>query len=98
MCGFILPLLKQSNIGESFFGRSSQESLDGGARKRRPSFGLSSKTLTNATRIINQHLFGLPLISNKTGTYYRKKVSVLVIYKLNNVRIVHLYIILCLFQ
>jgi hypothetical protein len=67
MCGFILPLFKQSNIGESLFGRSSQESLDG-ARKRRPSFGLSSKTLTNATRIINQHLFGLPLISNKTGT------------------------------
>jgi len=84
MCGFILLLLKQSNIGESLFGRSSQESLDSGTRKRRPSFGLSSKTLTNATRIINQHLFGLPLISNKTGTiYYGKKVSVLVIYILN---------------
>ncbi|VVC25946.1 Potassium channel, voltage dependent, Kv,Voltage-gated potassium channel,Potassium channel tetramerisation- [Cinara cedri] len=57
---------QQTSIGESLFGRSSQESLDG-ARKRRPSFGLSSKSLTNATRIINQHLFGLPLISNKTG-------------------------------
>lgn len=57
---------QQSNIGESLFGRSSQESLDG-VRKRRPSFGLSSKTLTNATRIINQRLFALPLISNKTG-------------------------------
>jgi hypothetical protein len=68
-----LELLKQSNIGENLFGRASQESLDG-ARKRRPSFGLSSKTLTNATRIINQHLFGLPLISNKTGTVIYFKV------------------------
>ncbi|XP_029343502.1 potassium voltage-gated channel protein Shab isoform X2 [Acyrthosiphon pisum] len=67
---------QQSNIGESFFGRSSQESLDGGARKRRPSFGLSSKTLTNATRIINQHLFGLPLISNKTGKSGKSSPSV----------------------
>lgn len=72
MCGFILPFLKQSNIGESLFGRSSQESLDG-VRKRRPSFGLSSKTLTNATRIINQRLFALPLISNKTGTILWKE-------------------------
>ncbi|CAI6344889.1 unnamed protein product [Macrosiphum euphorbiae] len=67
---------QQSNIGESFFGRSSQESLDGGARKRRPSFGLSSKTLTNATRIINQHLFGLPIISNKTGKSGKSSPSV----------------------
>ncbi|XP_022167207.1 potassium voltage-gated channel protein Shab isoform X2 [Myzus persicae] len=67
---------QQSNIGESLFGRSSQESLDGGARKRRPSFGLSSKTLTNATRIINQHLFGLPLISNKTGKSGKSSPSV----------------------
>lgn len=59
-------LLKQMHFGESLFGRASQESLEG-TRKRRPSFGLSSKSLTNATRIINQHLFGLPLISNKTG-------------------------------
>lgn len=64
-------VLKQSNIGESLFGRASQESLDG-VRKRRPSFKLSSKSLTNATRIINQHLFGLPIISNKTGIVERK--------------------------
>lgn len=61
---------KQSNVGESLSGRASQESLDG-VRKRRPSFGLSSKSLTNATRIINQHLFGLPLISSKTGIVER---------------------------
>ncbi|KAL5241909.1 hypothetical protein ACI65C_009319 [Semiaphis heraclei] len=67
---------QQSNIGESLFGRSSQESLDGGTRKRRPSFGLSSKTLTNATRIINQHLFALPLISNKTGKSGKSSASV----------------------
>ncbi|XP_050429743.1 potassium voltage-gated channel protein Shab isoform X2 [Adelges cooleyi] len=57
---------QQSNVSDHLFSRSSQESLDG-VKKRRPSFGLSSKSLTTATRIINQHLFNLPLISNKSG-------------------------------
>ncbi|XP_050533911.1 potassium voltage-gated channel protein Shab isoform X2 [Daktulosphaira vitifoliae] len=67
--------LQQSNIGDQPFTRASQESLES-VKKRRPSFGLSSKSLTNATRIINQHLFGLPLISSKSGKSGKSSPSV----------------------
>ncbi|XP_054285933.1 potassium voltage-gated channel protein Shab-like isoform X2 [Macrosteles quadrilineatus] len=51
---------QQPKLGESL-GRESQESLET-IKRRRPSF-MPSKSLATATRIINQHLFGLQTLT-----------------------------------
>ncbi|XP_073975286.1 potassium voltage-gated channel shaker cognate b isoform X4 [Rhodnius prolixus] len=51
-----IPLSPSAKFGESV-GRESEESLET-IKKRRPSF-MPSRPLATATRLINQHLFGL---------------------------------------
>ncbi|XP_046659297.1 potassium voltage-gated channel protein Shab-like isoform X4 [Homalodisca vitripennis] len=57
---------QQPKLGESI-GRESQESLET-IKRRRPSF-MPTKSIATATRIINQHLFGLQALG-KPGPAY----------------------------